>query len=757
MIILKEKRLYCLNPYIIIKIMFNDVFLILDTQTSKYHLINERMYRILDLIEQNNMVLEYDQLCVAFGEECVNEILGHNILISYFPTESILYEQNKIEKEKNQNTKFVLNLSYLGVNLIINSCNENILKNIFDIYRSFVSGKKEKKNCTTVNIYNLRETFKKKKASSKWVHSYSVLDVKIYDDLNRKYKYLVGDNFECLYDVDMRNVDILIDIEQPCIEIIKILIDLSFEVTLRKKGWIAVHCASIKNTKNHVLLMGTSGIGKTTLSRKLCYNNNFELLSDDRYYVNVKKEQGRGYCYGSAITNNEDTCCIKNRVIDKTCRINTEYQNSDDCVCVFMEKLERGQALTCLSQKEIIKYIVKAVLDSNHNFGMMNKTKAYYVNLLDAYEFCLAKSKSFLLNTQYNENLCAEILLQTLGNYNVKSDLRCVKNDYGVVKVNKNFKNHFGQELLLCINNIVIKIIGNVYLLNQISKEYECYVVQNMTPRYILEVLDNDFESLNNLTTKWEMTGTGLQYLETSMSWIYYFPEECLIVYNKNQKNAKVLIALNQDGYSYIRSVIGFIVQMLSIENGEVCLHAALLCNSQKKGVLLIGPKCAGKTTLSYWLQEAGYYIQSDETTILKRKEDKFFATGIKRDITLRNDISKFHRLDTHEKLFFPFSQESKTIVKLEEKALIMDNIEITDMYRLNIHEDNCFDISSMSTSNISSEIYKSGLLDLPNIDYTNLQKMSFDIATKIKGQWCFINKDIGKMRENIIKQFGVK
>lgn len=76
----------------------------------------------------------------------------------------------------------------------------------------------------------------------------------------------------------------------------------------------------------------------------------------------------------------------------------------------------------------------------------------------------------------------------------------------------------------------------------------------------------------------------------------------------------------------------GSIVELLSPESGVVALHAALL-SKVGKGVLLVGPKEAGKSTLACRLWRAGWRFHSDDTAVL---EDGHRARGIPRRVSLR-------------------------------------------------------------------------------------------------------------------------
>ena len=72
----------------------------------------------------------------------------------------------------------------------------------------------------------------------------------------------------------------------------------------------------------------------------------------------------------------------------------------------------------------------------------------------------------------------------------------------------------------------------------------------------------------------------------------------------------------------------------------------------------------------------------------------------------------------------------------------------------MSAHENNCFRICDMSSSDLNKEVFTSGLLDLPNIDYLKLQNMAFDIINKVQGHWCFVNKNIKDMKTKIKNQF---
>jgi len=76
----------------------------------------------------------------------------------------------------------------------------------------------------------------------------------------------------------------------------------------------------------------------------------------------------------------------------------------------------------------------------------------------------------------------------------------------------------------------------------------------------------------------------------------------------------------------------GSIVALLDPESGMVALHAALLSKGGR-GVLLVGPKEAGKSTLACALWRAGWQFHSDDSAVL---ENGHWARGIPRRVSLR-------------------------------------------------------------------------------------------------------------------------
>ena len=76
----------------------------------------------------------------------------------------------------------------------------------------------------------------------------------------------------------------------------------------------------------------------------------------------------------------------------------------------------------------------------------------------------------------------------------------------------------------------------------------------------------------------------------------------------------------------------GAIADLLNPESGIVALHAALLSKNDL-GVLLVGPKEAGKSTLACALWGAGWRLHSDDSAVV---EDGHRARGIPRRVSLR-------------------------------------------------------------------------------------------------------------------------
>jgi hypothetical protein len=74
------------------------------------------------------------------------------------------------------------------------------------------------------------------------------------------------------------------------------------------------------------------------------------------------------------------------------------------------------------------------------------------------------------------------------------------------------------------------------------------------------------------------------------------------------------------------------IVELLDPESGVVALHAALL-SRHGRGVLLVGPKEAGKSTLACALWRAGWRFHSDDSAVI---EEGVRARGVPRRVSLR-------------------------------------------------------------------------------------------------------------------------
>jgi hypothetical protein len=76
----------------------------------------------------------------------------------------------------------------------------------------------------------------------------------------------------------------------------------------------------------------------------------------------------------------------------------------------------------------------------------------------------------------------------------------------------------------------------------------------------------------------------------------------------------------------------GAIAELFAPDSGVVSLHAALLSRGGR-GVLLVGPKESGKSTLACALLGTGWRLHSDDTVLI---EDGPRARGIPRRVSLR-------------------------------------------------------------------------------------------------------------------------
>ncbi len=76
----------------------------------------------------------------------------------------------------------------------------------------------------------------------------------------------------------------------------------------------------------------------------------------------------------------------------------------------------------------------------------------------------------------------------------------------------------------------------------------------------------------------------------------------------------------------------GAIVELLNPGSGVVALHAAILSRGGR-GVLVVGPNEAGKSTLACALWRAGWQFHSDDSAVI---ENGHWARGIPRRVSLR-------------------------------------------------------------------------------------------------------------------------
>lgn len=656
-----NRVLYRLNPYIIVYKILQS-YVIIDIQSNKYHIINKDLFAFVQYIEQTNKSIAYVDLISIAGESVTKYLISQGILIeSLVVINNVTTQKSTLLSVEESDCFLCRKIRFMDTYVSVHSYNSTTLQSISDIYQSFVIDNSKIESQIKVFILKSHEKFRHLLERKKWIHRCTIFDIKIYDDLKREYKQIIGNGFSCFYNRELTNIYIIADNEQICTEVSRVLIDLSIEINLRQNDWVAIHSAAIQDKQHHILFMGTSGIGKSTLAMLTCKTKSgFELVSDEKYYINTKSQEQRGYCYGSTFSQVVKKSGIDYKTIDKSCKVNMDVSDlkNKENILVFMEKMHNAPVLTELNEKQIIKAVIKAVLDSNHNFGMIIRGKEYFINLLTAYDHCLANARCYQLNSAYDKDCCLKAICAAIDHDIIDSFNLSVNDDIEPLYKYEFSNNHLdNNEISLCINQFVLKIVGDSTIIKQISNEYNSYIVEGVPSTYIITAIEGGITNFAEKNVRWQSDRIDLKFSETRDYWYYYFDNKCLIQYDKLFTKAIVVFEENENGYSYVRSIIGYVIQMLSIKKGDICIHAALLRDKNGDGIIILGPKGSGKTTICYWLLGLGYTIQSDETTILRSDRGDFYALGIRRNLTLRDDISK-HHICGGQQLYFPFSKE---------------------------------------------------------------------------------------------------
>ena len=162
---------------------------------------------------------------------------------------------------------------------------------------------------------------------------------------------------------------------------------LQQELNKKKKGFI-MHGATVIHEGRAIVLTGSSGVGKTTLSQMLIKHKEFSLLTDDR--IIIRQEEGQLVIYGNPFDRKNHEC--KNQkerlyeiILLKHGKDNVLQQYSKEEACrklLTISLLPYGHAENLLTSVDLLQTISKTIPVRELSFRLEPQTTEFFKEYL---------------------------------------------------------------------------------------------------------------------------------------------------------------------------------------------------------------------------------------------------------------------------------------------------------------------------------------------------------------------------------------
>lgn len=604
--------------------------------------------------------------------------------------------------------------------------------------------------------------------SQTWFLDQKVAGVHIYHGENGG--MLTGEEFTWYWSKEFQEVEAWTNNREVTLEGVRIFVDLAIDRALRRRGLVSIHAAALLIGSFPVLLMGESGVGKTTLLMDLISRYAATALADDRVYLDTVRGEAEGYLPGIVVTdanfNDGLRLCLippaRHFIEAETIRSWPGWRFSP-CLLVVLKR-RAGQTQLChIDKYEATKCLAELALAPSQRMLIKEISRIELIDRFDSIECLLGQIPIVELSLSTNFRQAADILATavTSGNLsNMGKDFRSIIAPSSSVSIEQSKTSTLNMQrgstpLVIDVFGMPVSLYGPAEVLSKASKEFCRGNLGVSPPIYEIHIVKRDTTVSEDLFMVWRSSPLDLTLWEGRSERRFVFDNGNCIRHLKNEDISIVEVGDIEVAYPLLRAAVSHVAQRLAVRKGWVVFHSGLVSSNNGHSTMIIGPKGSGKSLCCLWLSEAGYNLITDELVAIDPLRSELMALGLKRDISVRMDAAKLFAVK--EKMCFPFGGEEKAVLDLPENECRTQWINVVRIIRPTVCNIDKCKRAKMRESEAQRELFRAGIGDCGETPWGMLQCLTFRIAKRTLVEVLYLSKDLSKSRDSVKLLYGVK
>jgi len=218
------------------------------------------------------------------------------------------------------------------------------------------------------------------------------------------------------------------------------------------------------------------------------------------------------------------------------------------------------------------------------------------------------------------------------------------------------------------------------------------------------------------------------------------------------RKDCMTIVEIGKDApaYALVRTAISHAAQRAAFREGWSLIHAGLVRAKGSTGILLLGPKGAGKSLMGLWMAQSGHMLITDELVALRIEDEGVRGIGLPRRVSVRKDAAAFIGLKGEAHWV---SGEWKMFLDLPREAACSQAVVIDRIVRLTLSDKSECSRWALSPMSAQRELFNAGVGDCIETPWALLQHVSFRLARDIPCEVACLGRDLEKSREWVMRE----